>query len=195
MCDFQTAFKRTVGFEGIYSNDPDDHGGETYKGVSRHYWPEWPGWPIVDAHKDADNFPSCLAADPVLIQHVQLFYRDKFWLPMACDRIPHQPLANELFDTGVNIGLYPTIRFLQIGLNRINKLGTLWPDIKEDGIAGPVTIAALDAAMEHLAVSHGEYCACPGCILTKAVNCQQGVYYLLQSKEKFIPGLFAKRIT
>lgn len=194
MADFQTAFSRTIGFEGSYSNDPDDPGGETYKGISRRYWPQWPGWKIVDGHKDADNFPSCLAGDPTLIQFVQLFYRNQFWVPLWCDQIPYQPLANEFFDTAVNVGLHSAVRWLQVGLNRFNKLGTLWPDIAEDGNMGPETTKVIDAAMTRLPAAHHEQCPCPGCCLTKAINCQQGVHYLMESKEKFEAGLFAKRI-
>ncbi|RYD50653.1 MAG: hypothetical protein EOP52_13405, partial [Sphingobacteriales bacterium] len=35
MADFLTAYKRTAVAEGGYANDPDDLGGETYKGIAR----------------------------------------------------------------------------------------------------------------------------------------------------------------
>ena len=43
--------------EGFYNNDPDDMGGETYRGVARNYHPQWEGWAIVDARKQALGRP------------------------------------------------------------------------------------------------------------------------------------------
>lgn len=34
--------------EGGYANVLGDKGGETYMGISRVYWPSWPGWPVID---------------------------------------------------------------------------------------------------------------------------------------------------
>ena len=35
MADFRLAYKKIEAAEGGYVNDPDDKGGETYKGISR----------------------------------------------------------------------------------------------------------------------------------------------------------------
>lgn len=39
MADFQESFRIAMGHEGGYSKDPDDAGGETYKGISRKFNP------------------------------------------------------------------------------------------------------------------------------------------------------------
>ena len=51
MADFRTAYYLTMGHEGGYNNDPDDVGGETYKGIARNYHASWEGWKIVDMYK------------------------------------------------------------------------------------------------------------------------------------------------
>jgi hypothetical protein len=50
----------TLGYEGEWVNDPDDRGGETYRGISRVHWPKWAGWAIIDAEKQNEAFPSRL---------------------------------------------------------------------------------------------------------------------------------------
>ena len=44
MADFRLAYKKIEAAEGGYVNDPDDKGGETYKGISRKANPDWNGW-------------------------------------------------------------------------------------------------------------------------------------------------------
>lgn len=41
----------TLRFESGYVNDPDDSGGETYRGISRQNNPSWSGWDILDQYK------------------------------------------------------------------------------------------------------------------------------------------------
>ena len=45
---FSQAFAATMQHEGGYANVQGDKGGETYMGISRVYWPSWPGWPVID---------------------------------------------------------------------------------------------------------------------------------------------------
>lgn len=53
MADFKTAYKKIEAAEGGYCFDPDDAGGETYKGISRRANPNWNGWISIDAIKKA----------------------------------------------------------------------------------------------------------------------------------------------
>ena len=43
MANFDEAFALTMKSEGGYANNPNDTGGETYKGVSRKNHPKWNG--------------------------------------------------------------------------------------------------------------------------------------------------------
>ncbi|MFV0511571.1 MAG: glycosyl hydrolase 108 family protein, partial [Shewanella algae] len=47
---FPEAYAKTMGVEGlgVRTNTPGDYGGDTFSGISRTYWPEWPGWEYLD---------------------------------------------------------------------------------------------------------------------------------------------------
>ena len=51
MAIFNLAYKKLEVAEGGYVNDPDDKGGETYKGISRKANPNWAGWISIDQIK------------------------------------------------------------------------------------------------------------------------------------------------
>src|SRR5690606_2075700 len=62
------------------------------------------------------------------------------------DQVQHQRIAEELYDTGVNMGADIAGRFLQEALNLCNDRGRLYPDIRIDGKVGEVTLRALAEA-------------------------------------------------
>lgn len=111
MADYKAAFDKLLQLEAFpgYVNHPDDHGGETFAGISRRFWPKWDGWRDVDvwvAHgKTRDNL------DPLWIK-VNLFYRENFWHKRLAD-LNNQELANWLFQMAVNSGWKMTVKFLQ----------------------------------------------------------------------------------
>ena len=104
MANFTEAFEKTMGHEGGYVNDPDDAGGETYCGISRVYNPSWYGWTLIDQEKDEPDFPACLEDDEDLDAAVEDFYKDKYWDVNRLDDVDSQAVAEEMFDTGVNMG-------------------------------------------------------------------------------------------
>ncbi|WDF77426.1 glycosyl hydrolase 108 family protein [Mucilaginibacter sp. KACC 22773] len=142
MAAFEQAFKITMKNEGGYSNHPNDHGGETWRGVARHFWPEWPGWKIVDEIKSGNpaSLNAALAADTSLEAHVLAFYRVNFWDTGSLDLINDQAVANQLFDAAVNMGAGTGAKFLQAGVNLLSP-GTL----AVDGKIGKLSIASANA--------------------------------------------------
>jgi lysozyme family protein len=56
-------------------------------------------------------------------------------------------IAEELVDTGVNMGPQRAGEFLQRVLNVLNRQARLWADLKLDGKLGPATLAALGQAL------------------------------------------------
>lgn len=144
MADFKTAYKITMAHEGGYANNPADTGGETWKGIARKRHPDWPGWSTIDQYKAKPDFPANLADAPGLQQGVELFYKIKFWDYLKLDQIGNQKIANELFDTSVNMGQGVAALFIQRALNVSNRNGKDYPDIEVDGNVGSKTVNAVN---------------------------------------------------
>ena len=125
MASFEEAVGKTILFEGGYSNNPSDSGGETYRGISRKNWPKWSGWAAIDLHKEELDFPGGLDKDITLQGLVIAFYRVNFW---QYGGLNDQDLADKVFDLSVNIGKAHAVKILQklVGTN-------------QDGIYGPNT--------------------------------------------------------
>lgn len=115
MAKFIDAYKKVLNNEGIYSNDPDDAGGETYKGISRKANPNWDGWISIDAIKKAHptTFKGILKKTSELEKKVQDLYKDKYWNCFELDDVPNQLVAEQMFDTAVNQGQTAAIKFAQ----------------------------------------------------------------------------------
>ena len=146
---FLEAYNITMGHEGGYSIDPDDAGGETYKGISRRYNPQWGGWEIIDTMKDHAEFPSVLNKLPQLQDSIHDFYKKYYWDSNKLDEVQDQPIADEMFDTAVNMGRSRAAKFLQETLNYLNRNERLFDDLDVDGHIGPASLRALNYIMEN----------------------------------------------
>lgn len=130
-----TAIKKLVDAvidrEGGYSNHPADRGGPTRWGVTEQ---------VARAYGyrgDMRHFPR---EDAVAIYIARYWTRPDFHL--VDERYP--AVAEELFDTGINMGPAVAARFLQRALNLLNRGASDYPDIGVDGDIGPMTLLALD---------------------------------------------------
>lgn len=142
MAEFIIAYKKTAAIEGGYVNDPNDKGGETYMGISRRFHPDWEGWGIVDAFKNNHAINrGMIIDDPDLHEHVAGFYFDEFWNPLRLNWITSQAIANEIYDTAVNMGPKVAAKILQRALNLLNRDAKDYQDIPEDGVIGKETIS------------------------------------------------------
>lgn len=94
--NFDEAFKRLIGHEGGYVNDPNDPGGETKYGVSKRAYPDI----------DIKN---------LTLEGAKAIYLRDYWSPLRLDRLPIT-VRFDLFDTGVNAGLTRAIRLLQTAM-------------------------------------------------------------------------------
>jgi len=125
MANFNQAFKLMIEHEGGYVNDPQDPGGETYKGVARKMQPNWDGWPMIDLFKAHASFPSMLDGNIELQNKVIAFYEQKFWLRTGGDMIINQQVAESIFDFGVNAGVGTSVELAQgvVGSETDGKMG------------------------------------------------------------------------
>lgn len=167
MATFSIAYEETASNEGNYANDPDDTGAETWRGISRKFEASWPGWLIVDKLRQHPDFPNNLAANGDLQTLVLAKYKSNYWDALNLDFVKHQKVANELFDTAVNMGVGRAALFFQRVLNVMNRKGTLFQDLKLDAQVGPKTVAVFNG----LTVQDKEY-------VWRLLNCLQGEKYI-----------------
>ena len=150
MGDFKTAFGLTSDIEGLYCNVAADAGGETYRGIARNIYPNWPGWASVDEVKktattDAE-INAALASVPEMQQMVEEFFKKTFWDVHTLDQMQSQEIANKVYDCAVNCGNGTSAKFLQRTLNFLNRNNKDWEDVVVDGNVGPRTIATANKA-------------------------------------------------
>ncbi len=190
MATYDDTFRKTAAHEGGYVHDPDDVGGETYKGVSRRYNPSWGGWRLIDELKQASgDFPDNLEQNVELQASVKDFYKQNYWDKFWGDEIPAQEIAEELFDTSVNMGARRAVTFFQEGMNLLNRNQRDYKDITEDGLFGRKTLEVLTA---YLKVERGD---CKP--LLKVMNILQGMHYIeymrkSPTQEKYARGWFKR---
>jgi lysozyme family protein len=168
-----------IGREGRYSNHPSDTGGETMWGIT-----------IAVArrngyHAPMRNMPREVAAS---------IYRSEYVVrPGFADVLTRsEAIAEELVDTGVNMGPAIPAMFLQQALNALNVQGKHYADIREDGDVGPATLRALDAYLKRRG-KEGE------AVMVKALNALQGARYLDLARrraknEDFVYGWLRTRL-
>jgi len=132
MTPFDVAFDHVINAEGKYSNNPADSGGETMYGVT-----------IAVAR--ANGYFGEMK--DMTLDQAKTIYKKCYWDKLCLDQVGaiNIPLAEELFDTAVNMGVSVSGTFLQKTLNVLNNGGTLYPDLVVDGNAGQKTITALQA--------------------------------------------------
>ena len=114
MAQFEVAYKRTKRFEGGYVNDPKDAGGETYNGISRRANPSWGGWKVGDRQKKLAYFPRNLNEEKNKIAEFEKqLYFNSYWVPVRGEHIVNQDVANDMFDTAVNMGVGTSVKLSQ----------------------------------------------------------------------------------
>lgn len=113
--NFDEAFAQVLRHEGGFADHPADPGGETMWGVTLR---------TARAHGyrgDMRDFPR---------DDAMVIYRDSYWSPCRCEEMP-ETIRFHLFDAAVNSGPKQATKWLQRAL-----------DVADDGIIGPITIAA-----------------------------------------------------
>ena len=168
-----------IGREGGYSNHPADRGGPTRWGVTEQ---------VARAYGYAGDMkvlPRETAVD---------IYRRRYWIEPRFNQVePIYPrIAEELFDTGINMGPSVAIGFLQRALNGLNRGASDYPDIGVDNRIGPMTLAALKGYKAKRGAD-GE------AVLLKALEALQGERYLAlvekrPANEAFLYGWLANRV-
>ena len=168
-----------IKIEGGYVNDSSDSGGKTKFGIT-----------IATARSygyrgKMKNLTRSKAFN---------IYSTEYWDKMRLDDIERisYVIAEEIADTGVNMGVGRAGVFLQRALNVLNNRGSYYSDITVDGQIGNKTILALSLYFKKRG-KKGEK------VLYKILNSLQGAFYVTLSErrvkdEKFIFGWFDNRV-
>ena len=166
--------------EGGYISHPADKGGPTCFG-------------ITEAVARAHGYRGAMRTLPR--EEAVAMYRRLYWLRPRFDEVAKRStrIADELFDTGANMGPAVAATFLQRALTALNRDGSDFPDLVPDGRIGEVTLAALDAFFAVRGKSSGET------VLLRALEALQGERYLRLAErrpanEAFLYGWLANRI-
>lgn len=167
MADFDIAFRITIGIEGKYSNNKKDPGGETMYGITK---------------RVARKYGYKGKMKDLPLDFAKNIYKVGYWNILKLDKVSDQGIANELFDTSVNMGVGTSAKFLQRTLNALNREGKDWRDITVDGKIGPVTINILTKAIRKRRKN-----------IYKTLNILQGCKYISlaekhETDEDFING-------
>ncbi len=139
MAEFKPAYLLERKHEGYYVNNPNDKGGETYAGVARNIYPNWNGWPILDAHKA--TIGRALKTNeqvPNMEPFVEAFYRS-LWDQKNFGAIQNQDVANIVYDFFINSG--------SSGIRKTQEVlrDSFQQAIVVDGVFGADTLAKINA--------------------------------------------------
>ena len=126
MADFDLAYAPVAKWEGGWTHDSGDKGGETFRGCARNFFPNEPIWPVIDREKSHPSyrqgkaaFSAHLMGIPSLTGYVKGWYRKEWWDKLGLERF-EQIVAAELFEQAVNLGKAGMGRYLQRLCNAFN---------------------------------------------------------------------------
>ncbi|WP_416462356.1 glycoside hydrolase family 108 protein [Sphingomonas sp. VDB2] len=177
--DIHDLIDEVIAREGGYSNHPADRGGPTNMGITL-------------GVARANGYAGEMQAMPRAM--AEGIYRRLYWDRPGYAFVAEMswPIAAELFDTGVNMGVATATGFLQRALNALNRNQQDYPDIKVDRAIGARTLAAL-RAFRTLRGASGDT------VLLKAMEALQGERYVALAEQRpaneaFLYGWLANRI-
>lgn len=170
---------RLIQREGGYVDHPADRGGPT-------------NWGITQGVARAQGYAGRMRDLPR--ETAAAIYRRIYWdLPGVGLIAGHSmAIAEELFDTGVNMGPPVGAGFLQRALNALNREQHDYADIAVDRRIGPATIGALGAYLKRRG-KEGEQ------VLLKAIRALRGEHYIALAEgrpanEAFLYGWLSQRV-
>ena len=126
MANFDSAIQKTLMHEGgsEFTSDPNDRGGDTKFGISQRAYPEL----------DIKNLAE---------EKAKKIYKRDYWDKIRADQLDSQLIAENIFDTAVNMGVRTASRMAQEVLEIV----------PTDGIIGPQSLNYINDAPIDLFIS------------------------------------------
>lgn len=166
--------------EGGYVDHPADRGGPT-------------NWGITEKVARRAGYNGDMKALPKDV--ARRIYRTRYYEAPGFKNVNEVAplLAEEMTDTGVNMGPQTATKMLQRLLNVLNREGQDYPDITVDGQLGPQSLEALHQYLNVRGKRDGE------AVLVRLMNCLQGARYVeiaerTPSQEAFMFGWARQRV-
>jgi len=128
---FYESLKDVLAFEGGYSNDPKDPGGETNLGITK---------AVYDAYRKSKKI-AVRSVKFIDKKEVEDIYYNLYWLKTGCDKVPAK-WGYMMFDTAVNCGVSRSVKIAQESLVRLGVKTTV------DGKIGPNTIKSINSVVD-----------------------------------------------
>jgi len=164
---FEYAVNQTLSFEGIYSNNPDDRGGETKYGITKREFERALEKCIISGVSDIKD---------LTVVQAKAIYKINYWFSIRLNEVDSYLIASEMFDTAVNMGTGTAVKIAQDALNFLGE------NLEVDGKIGPNTIEAIN-----------KWCKKDERALFVALNGEQYIRYKNNSQMMFHRG-WTKRI-
>ncbi|RXJ10441.1 glycoside hydrolase family 108 protein [Lelliottia nimipressuralis] len=164
--------------EGGYVDHPSDKGGPTNWGITAKT-------ALSHGYSDIRSLTE---------EQARAIYEADYWYGPRFDQVAEvsPAIADELCDTGVNMGPAFASKFFQRWLSALNLQGKIYPDLEADGRIGPRTISALKALLQYRG-KDGEL------VMLRGLNSSQGARYLelaeaREANEDFLFGWMLNRV-
>jgi lysozyme family protein len=171
---FNECVEATIGFEGEYSDHPNDSGGRTKYGITAS---------TLESAKTKGWVPSNVTIKNLKLDHAKTIYKKGYWDVVKADSLPH-PLDLIIFDMAVNHGVNSAIKLLQKTLNSMSGF-----NLVVDGIIGQKTMTAIDKLTntDHLR------CLCAHVLLNR-VELYTSIIQGNKTQERFFKGWVVNRV-
>lgn len=166
-----------------YVNHPDDRGGPTNWGITLATLSEWRKKPATE-----EDVKTLTRSEAKSIYRRMYVEKPGFEQVLLLS----EKIADELVDTGVNMGPRTATMFLQRALNALNAGAAHYTDVATDGVLGPSTMSALAAYLRKRGAV-GEI------VMLRVLNSLQGARYIEiaerdRRQEAFVYGWFRERV-
>lgn len=166
-----------------YTNLAADRGGPTKYGITQRTLSSYRGVSV-----SPQDVAALTEAEARKIYHIRYVVQPGFVHVLSIS----EAIAEELVDSGVNVGTQRASEWLQRVLNVLNRGAFDYPDVKVDGDVGPATLSALRSYLR-VRGALGEK------VVLRALNCLQGAHYINlaernSDQETFVTGWFANRV-